>query len=73
MRGARKVRPEAGVSHGNCKCNHWNKNWLSSDVKRKGRRRRGSEGIGRGGKGCDERGWKKQTETEGEKIYVAVR
>lgn len=30
-----------GVSHGNCKCNHRNKNWLSSDVKRKGRRWKG--------------------------------
>lgn len=31
------------LSHGNCKCNHWNKNWLSSDVKRRVGERRGGE------------------------------
>lgn len=65
---ARKVWLKTGVSHGNCKCNHWNKNWLSSDVKRKGARWRRA------------RGWTESVETvaelegdRGEKMYVTVR
>lgn len=45
--GAREVGAETAetLSHGNCKCNHWNKNWLSSDVKRR---------VGAGGSGTVE-------------------
>lgn len=55
--GAREVGAETAetLSHGNCKCNHWNKNWLSSDVKRR---------VSAGGV----EQWKKQKETGGKNI-----